>query len=230
MIALPGTLLDSRSLALMLSGLSAKTLVLGEADGLDDEADRLAAQAHAPAIWVGHSLGGIVALHLARRHPGRVAALVLLASNARAGRDTPEARRAAHWELAQRHGLARLARDELAPAYGLVPGDAMVASLAEQAECVGLARFRRQLSYARERPGLLAPPHWLTCPVLALSGERDGLCPPGHSCELIALVQPPACGEHHMLADAGHLFPMQQAPLAALVLHRFLTSLGQGVI
>ena len=230
LIALPGTLLDGRSLAAMLSGLDVKTLLLGDADTLDDEADRLAAQVNAPAVWIGHSLGGIVALHVARRHPGRLAALVLLASNARAGRDTSEARRGLQWELAQRHGLAHLAREELAPAYGLAPRDAMAASLEEQAEGVGMKRFERQLGYARHRPGLLAPPHRLSCPVLAISGELDALCPPAQSDDVITLVQPPAHGEHHRLAGAGHLFPMQQPELAAQCLRVFLTSLEQGRI
>ena len=61
LFALPGTLLDGRSLAGVLDGLGAQVRLLGEAEALDDEVDRLAAQATAPAIWIGHSLGGIVA-------------------------------------------------------------------------------------------------------------------------------------------------------------------------
>ena len=231
LIALPGTLLDDRSLAALLAGFEAKTLILGEAEALDDEVDRLAAQTAVPAVWLGHSLGGIVALHLALRHPGKVAALVLLGSNARAGRDTSEARRAEQWALAQRDGLTALARTVLAPVYGLSPGlasdDALVVSLAAQAEAVGLRRFERQLHYARQRPGLLTPLQRLTCPLLALSGELDTLCPPAQSDELMALVQPPGRATHHRLAGAGHLFPMQQADLVAQHLRSFLTSLDE---
>lgn len=231
LIALPGTLLDGRSLAAALTGFHAKTLLSGEAGVLDDEVDRLAAQTAVPAVWLGHSLGGIVALHLARRHPGRVAALVLLASNARAGRDTVEARRAAQWTLAKGQGLAALARKELAPGYGLTPGlaadEAVVTSLAAQAEAVGLRRFENQLSYARQRPGLLAPLQPLKCPLLALSGEFDTLCPPAHSDELMTLVQPPGRAAHHRLAGAGHLFPMQQPGWVAERLSSFLNSLEE---
>ena len=215
----------------MLCGLDATTLLLGEAAALDDEVDRLAARTTTPTVWLGHSLGGIVALHLARRHPGSVAALVLLSANARAGRDTSEARRAAQWALAQRAGVAALAREKLAPSYGLTSGlnthDALVASLAAQAEAVGLQRFEHQLGYARQRPGLLAPLQRLTCPLLALSGELDALCPPAQSEELLALVQLPGRAEHHMLAHAGHLFAMQHAGWAAERLHSFLASLEE---
>jgi len=115
LFALPGTLLDGRSLAALWPGREAQTLILGEAGTLDDEVDRLAAHTAGPAVWLGHSLGGIVALHLALRHPAKVAALVLLGANARAGRDSSEARRAAQWALAQAQGLSALARSKLAP-------------------------------------------------------------------------------------------------------------------
>lgn len=231
LIALPGTLLDGRSLAALLQGLDAHTEVLGTTGHIDDEVDRLAAWAQrlvsGPAVWLGHSLGGIVALHLARRHPGTVAGLVLLGANARAGRDSSEARRAAQWALAQQQGLHALAHSKLAPGYGLAEDDAARASLVAQAEAVGLLRFANQLAYAAQRPGLLAPRRSLAVPVLALSGEHDTLCPPAQSSEIVALVAPPHPAAHHCLPGAGHLFPMQQPAWAASHLHTFIANLKE---
>ncbi len=224
-VALPGTLLDARSLATALQGVPggpAHVELLGECPWLDDELARLAALVPAPAVWVGHSLGGIVALHLARAHPQAVAALVLLGANARAGRDTRAARRDAQWQVAQQQGLAALARGKLAPGYAVGGDAALVDALAAQAQAVGLRRFRHQLDYAAQRPGLLAPRHALAVPLLALSAQHDGLCPPADSA-LLAGLSPQ--GQHHCLAGAGHLFPMQQPAWVAGHLRHFIQSL-----
>ena len=227
LIALPGTLLDGRSLSAALAESGAQVEVLGTCAALDDELDRLAGLAATRTWWIGHSLGGIVALQLAVRHPQKVAGLVLLGANARAGRHRGEARRSAQWALAQQQGLKALACSKLAPGYGLSEGDDLLVSLAAQAEAVGLQRFAHQLAYQRERPGLLEPRRPLKVPVLALSGEHDVLCPPAHSDEIVALVQPPHAARHHRLPGAGHLFPMQQPSRVAAHLNAFLAHLEE---
>jgi 2-succinyl-6-hydroxy-2,4-cyclohexadiene-1-carboxylate synthase len=70
-------------------------------------ADLLVGTVGGPALWVGYSMGGRTALHVALAHPDQVAGLVLI--SATAGIDAPDeraARRAADDELA-----ARIQRD-----------------------------------------------------------------------------------------------------------------------
>lgn len=231
LIALPGTLLDERSLAPLLQRLARNTRVvlLGDADTLDAEVERLAALAPGPALWLGHSLGGIVALELLRQRPQAVAGLVIVAANARAGREAGAARRAAQWAEAQAHGLRALARAELAPGYAHPAADAPSREaeserLADQAEAVGMARFERQLRYAASRPGLLDPPHPIRVPLLVLSGAHDRLCPPAQGDEILALATAgaPACHATH--PEAGHLLPSQNADWAAGEVARFMAT------
>jgi pimeloyl-ACP methyl ester carboxylesterase len=223
-LALPGTLLDARSLAAALEGAGLpppRVAVLGESATLEEELARLAGLVHAPAVWVGHSLGGIVALHLAVAQPQVVAGLVLLGANARAGRDTSAVRREAQWQLAQQQGLAALARGKLAAGYAIGEDAGLIDALAVQAETVGLRRFRHQLDYAAQRPGLLAPRQTLPVPLLALSASEDGLCPPADGAVLASLSPQ---GQHHTLAGGGHLFPLQQPAWVARYLRRFLNT------
>jgi pimeloyl-[acyl-carrier protein] methyl ester esterase len=73
--------------------------------GLDEAADRMAALLDAPATVVGWSLGGLLALTLAGRHPGKVARVVLVAA-------TPRFVRASDWPCAMRpEVLDAFARD-----------------------------------------------------------------------------------------------------------------------
>src|ERR1051326_8372138 len=65
----------------------------GPAETLDPYADRIAALLAEPAVVVGHSLGGVIPLRLASRHPELVRGLVLAASAGIAS-TTRESRRA----------------------------------------------------------------------------------------------------------------------------------------
>ena len=249
-LALPGTLLDARSLAPLQSALGVDpglwhVEVLGTEPALDDEIDRLAAVSAAlsargagPVIVLGHSLGGIVALHLALRHPTAVAALVLMAANARAGdarggvsdsesgsdsvgrSPSASARRAAQWQAARQQGLSALATAKLAPGYGLTGDAAAEQLLAAQAETVGLQRFAHQLGYAAQRPGLLQPQRRLAVPLLALSADGDVLCPPDQGHEIAGLSHEGKC---RVLAGAGHLFPWLQPQWTAQQISDFLS-------
>lgn len=73
LIALPGTLLDTRSLAGVLQGRDALTLIVGEATTLDDELDRLAACAPQPSKS-GPTQAPIVGEHVegSSAHPGHI--------------------------------------------------------------------------------------------------------------------------------------------------------------
>lgn len=212
-----------RPLASML-GRPARVELLGVKDEFDAEIDRLAALVTQPAVWIGHSLGGIAALHLAVRRPACCAALVVLASNARPDGPQGPQNRAQQLAALNCGGMAALLRQQLAPMYGLQDDDPLRDALQIQAVGIGAKRFRRQLRYAAERPGLLRPPSALLMPVMALSGSNDPLCPPACGEEIVAQsTSRLSC--HHVLPGAGHLLPVQAPDWCANHISHFLAQM-----
>lgn len=215
--------MDAASLAPLAAALGHpfRVEVLGENEDFDAELERLEALDARPAIWLGHSLGGIAALHLAARYPQRCRALMVLASNVRPDGPLGPQTRARQQDTLAHGGMAELVRQQLAPVYGLDAQDPLVDSLVAQAQRVGNARFRLQHRYVAQRPGLLANSVALTVPVLALSAQNDPLSPPVCGDEIVACVKG-APAEHVTLDNAGHLLPFQHPQWCAQHIRAFL--------
>lgn len=203
-------------------GMPLRIELLGIEENFDTEIDRLASLATHPAVWIGHSLGGIAAMHLAARRPELCVALVVLASNLRPGTARGSQSRVRQLAVLDENGMDVLVRRELSPIYGLSNDDELIDSLQAQAARVGVARYRNQLRYAAERPGLLSASSALHIPVLVLSGSEDPLCPPPCGEEIVARVNG-ARSEHHVLPGAGHLLPQQAPDWCAQHIAAFLT-------
>lgn len=172
---------------------------------------------------VGTSFGGMVAQHLAIRHPHRVERLVLNCTSP--GGDAPS------YPL---HELQSLAPGDRAETYltildtryragdgGGIPdlGDFtdMLRETTKRArsgeEALG---FARQLE-ARRHHDARADLHRIAAPTLVCAGRYDGIAPPANA-EVIASLIPDARLE---LFDGGHLF-MLQDPRAIDVARKFL--------
>ncbi|MBE3576077.1 MAG: alpha/beta fold hydrolase [Limnochordales bacterium] len=154
------------------------------------------------AVLVGLSMGGYVAMAMARAFPERIAGLVL--ADTRASADAPETR-------ANRERTATLALEKGARAVAetmlgglLRPGAGqdeaeVVLSLASQNEPAGVAAASRGMALRPDSTDILAR---LDCPALVLVGAEDVITPVAVA-ESIASVLPR--GQLVVIPQAGHL-------------------------
>ena len=173
------------------------------------------------AIFAGHSMGGYVALAIARNQPAIVTGLGLISSQVRA--DTPERREG-------RHASARKVIEE-----GVGPvASAMSTQLTEnpriQADMHDLIQRQDPAGLASAllamagRPDSRAMLGMLEVPVVAIHGDRDGLIPVDRGREVKELL--PAA-ELLTVPGAGHLPMLENPEAVASGLRLFLKRPGQ---
>lgn len=182
----------------------------------DYAADVLEFMAHVDALQAtvgGLSMGGYVALAMARRAPTRVKGLVL--SSTRAGADSQEGRvgRDRMVDLVEREGPAGIAKQ-------MVPKLLAPATLETQpdlAEVVGglieansAMAIRAALLAMKDRPNAGPTLGDLDCPVTIIHGADDQLIPVTEAEAMAAAI---AGSRLTILPDAGHL-PNLEAPVA----------------
>ena len=183
LVLLPGMMCDARLFAPQVAAFSAERAVqVGCLTGADDVGE-LAAQvlAAAPATFAlaGLSMGGIVAMEIVRRSPGRVRALALLDTNPLPEPESVARVRAAQVERVRAGRLVEVMRDELKPNY-LADGPRRTDVLdlcTAMAESLGAETFVRQAHAITTRPDQRESLPDVAVPTLVLMGEDDTLCP-----------------------------------------------------
>jgi malonyl-CoA O-methyltransferase len=218
-----------------LRGWASVTLldIPGAAPGCGDEAPALESLLQAvvdattdQAIYVGWSLGGQLAIEIARRWPKRVAAVVTVCSN-------PCFQAVDGWPGMPREQLESFSASAAeSPAQALRRFDSL-----QVKGCQNPRQLQRRLQAGRAgEPGaaLAAGLDWLarldlreTCclletPQLHLQAADDDLLPSGLPDALGQLLSNTAGAEIVQLANAGHPAPLQVGPEIAAHCHSFL--------
>ena len=168
----------------------------GRGPVLDEWAAAILREVEGPLTLVGASLGGYVALAMARRAPERVRGLLLVGS--RAGPDSPERR-------AYRDALI----DELRE-HG-VPQELETTATADE-----LAAATEAL---RDRPDASNVIRALEVPFVLAVGDRDDLLPVEEARAVVALARD---GRLEIFPSAGHLPPVEEPELFNAVLLAFV--------
>ncbi len=220
---------DWSTVTIELPGHGASALAPAAVD-LDAWADACLAQAPARAVWLGWSLGGLVALAAALRAPDRVAGLILVTA-------TPRFVRATDWPAA----MAGETLDQFHSGLVADPGGTLDRFLALQVRGSEAARetlrtLRGELA-SRPTPDPLAlalgldllrdadlRPRLaeLSCPSLWLFGSHDTLVPSGAAPAVAALL--PAA-RVQVLRGAAHAPFLSHPGATAALLCDFLTGL-----
>ena len=212
LVLLAGNMCDERLWHGMPRALLARAV---HADmSLDDDiagmAERTLAATDGMLIPIGLSMGGIVALEMARQAPARVAGLVL--SDTNAGADLPEraAARPVHQDRVRAGELETLVADELKPAYlaqSNRDNQPLRALILQMAVELGEEVFVRQSEALRTRADLRGVLDTFNGPVLLMCGAEDRLCPPEWH---FAMAAQCADAQVEVIDEAGHLLPLEQ--------------------
>ena len=164
---------------------------------------------HEKFTLAGHSMGGYVALALAEAHPERLEGFVMVTSNARA--DSPEKREgrlgdARNVLVEGTEKVATTLIQRLMPEGELAQPDEHLCEVVLNSSPEGFANV---LTAIANRPNRLAVVQSLTCPVLAIAGDKDQILP-------VEVAQEPAGfarqGRKVFLPGVGHM-PMIEVPL-----------------
>jgi 2-hydroxy-6-oxonona-2,4-dienedioate hydrolase len=190
------------------------------------------------AVVVGHSFGGLVALHLALSEPARVSALVLsdsaglgrVVSPVLAAVTFPGAGELARslaktplgaYQRAVRRALLLFARPWQIP-WKWVKDQYKLAQLPNFTEAT-LASLRTAVSATGQREVLLDQLPRLQMPTLIVWGIEDRLLPYSQAKDAIALVR---YGSLELISNCGHLPHVEQPRRFASVLDDFLVQEG----
>ncbi len=174
---------------------------------------------------VGLSMGGIVAMAMMEQQPERILGLALLDTNYKADTAERKAQRDRQVQEVQRGGLEAVLRDELKPNYMAQCHRENIALL-DEVLAMGLALgpdvFARQSLALRDRSERGSILSAVTCPTLILCGEEDTLCPVSLHQEMAEQV---ADAQLEVIADCGHLSPIEQPNEVTQALRRWLQRL-----
>lgn len=193
---------------------------LGHADDIaahiDDAIAVIEAAARGPVVFVGLSIGGLIAQGVAHRRPDLVRALVLSNTAARLGtRESWQAR----IDAVRGAGLDGIADDVMArwfaPGFLADPALALWRNMLTRTPAAGYIAACAALASADQTAATAT----LALPALVIAGEADRATPADLVRATAALIPGAA---FHVLPDVGHLPPVEAPAAFAALLTPFL--------
>ena len=160
------------------------------------------------AAIIGFSMGGMVAMEIARQAPQRISKLALLNSNFHADLADRRASRIQHLEQATSMGMAYVIRQFYLDRYLHQPSLRAEELIINMATELGTACFKAQVEALSTRQESGTTLERIHKPALILGGNQDNLCPPEIQATMHQMIEG---SELVMLDDCGH-FSMLEKP------------------
>jgi pimeloyl-ACP methyl ester carboxylesterase len=229
LLLLPGMMCDARLWQAQIDALADVAICevadIGRSDSIEAIADDVLRLAPWPRFALaGLSMGGIVALEVVRRAPGRVTHLALLDTTHRA--ETPEGRAVPEnlLERVVKAAAKGVILKETAPLY-LAEANRGRRDLIDLILAMAMDRgpevLARQARALRERPDSTPTLAGIACPTLVLCGAEDRICPPRPH-ERMAEAIPAA--RLVVLDDCGHLPTLERPDAVSAALRDLLAA------
>ena len=179
-------------------------------DTITGMAEAALVQTSGQLVPIGLSMGGYVALEMARLAPARISAMALFSTNCRQDNDAQRAYREQAIRLAQQDGFRGVTRQFLGKFLSprALADTALVDGVLAMAADIGRVTFARQqhaILGRRAQHDTLAS---LNVPLLIVCGIRDTLTPPALSQEMANLAPHV---DLRLLPDVGHLSTLEAA-------------------
>ena len=178
-----------------------------------------------PLIVVGHSMGGRVAMEMARHQPHRIRALGLLNTGMHPKRDGEDVKRQAMIDLAYAEGMAKLAEVWLPGMMNaeMSPDPKLLAELSAMVQRMTPAIHERQLRALLSRPDASRTLGEYMGPMLLIVGRQD-IWSPISQHEDIQRLCPQARLE--IIENAGHFAPVEQPDAVAGLLAQWIAEIA----
>ncbi len=215
-LLIPGLVSDAFVWAGVTAALPSVVADVTTQASIPDMARALLARHPGRLILAGHSMGGRVAMEMARMAPGRIAGMALLNTGMHPRREGEEAKRQAMIDLAHHQGMAALAAAWLPGMLNAetTPDPALMADLTAMVCRMTPDIHERQLRALLSRSDAAATLTYKG-PMLLIVGRQDQWSPVAQHQD-IARLCPQARLE--IIENAGHFAPVEQpATVAALL-------------
>ncbi|MCF8482851.1 MAG: alpha/beta hydrolase [Rhodospirillum sp.] len=229
LLFLPGLLSDAVVWKVILEDLTAPLpTVIGDLttqDSIAAMAQDMLDRHPGPLAVVGHSMGGRVALEMARQAPDRIVGLALLDTGIHPAKPGEEGLRHALTALGQEKGMPAVAEAWLPPMVhpGRHKDGDLMGVLTKMVARMNPEIHARQIQALLTRPDAAPVLPTLTCPVMLIVGQQDSWSPPEHHAEMAEAI-PGATLE--IVENAGHFAPIERPEAVHAILERWAAGLG----